>query len=63
MNIHHTRSSYEQLYSKLTKENNVTPIPKVESLSDFQLLKAINRQLIDLNCVPFEGEDWEVELH
>ena len=63
MSKYHIREMYEDMYLRLTKEQNMVPHRNVQSLSDYNLLRAINKQLIDLNCIPLEGEEFEIELH
>ena len=60
---YHTRDNYEKLYLRLVKERNMVPIKNLIMISDYKLMQAINKQLIDLNCIPLEGEEFEIELH
>lgn len=56
---YHTRSSYEQLYGWLIGTQNAW----CKNLSDYQLLNAINKELIRNDCIPFDCEELEMELH
>lgn len=63
MKYYHTREGYESLYLRLVNERNMKPAANIGWLSDYQLLQAIDRQLIELGAIPLEPHEFELELH
>lgn len=67
MGGYHIRKQYEQLYCNLINDKSVSlknkSIIYVGSMSDYQLLDCINNILIENNCIPFNEEELEMELH
>lgn len=60
---YHTRKGYEQLYINILRERGSSLKPNLKGVSDFHLLVMINNQLREGNCVLFENEEFELELH
>jgi hypothetical protein len=63
---HYTRQGYERLYLQLRNEDNTIPYTDIRDyhkLTDYQLLREINKHLIQLNCIPLTWEELEIELH
>jgi hypothetical protein len=60
---YHTRRGYERLYLSLLNERKTLNKYDFNYLSDYQLLRLINRELTFQNCLNLTEQELEMELH
>lgn len=64
-NKYHTRRGYEQLLINILfqKNGNLFSLsPDLKRWSDYQLLRAINSEIITAGCCPMDADELEMEL-
>ena len=62
MTNNHKRSEYEKLYLRLLCERRVSVMFSLQELSDFHLLRNINRELSMQGCISMTQDEMELDL-
>lgn len=62
MTNYHKRSEYEKLYLRLLHERDVSNMDNLEEVSDFHLLRNINRELAYQGCISMSQDEMELDL-